>query len=77
MNSEKPYHCSAVYGAALHAVTVPFLMGQLSPATEAHTISGSMDVHELIQILTSQSRDNMVGIMDVAFPAPSLAGNLV
>lgn len=74
VNSEKPYHCSAVYGAALHAVTVPFLMGQLSPATEAHTISGSMDVHELIQILTSQSRDNMVGIMDIAFPAPSLAG---
>ncbi|KAF8406352.1 hypothetical protein HHK36_008439 [Tetracentron sinense] len=42
IDDEKPYHCSAVYAAAIHS--------------------------------TSQARQNMVGILDVAMPALSLTG---
>lgn len=75
VNDEKPYHCSAVYAAALHAVTRPFLIEQLGPTADSREISGSMDVNGLVQMLTSQARENMVAIMDVAMPAPSLTGN--
>ena len=75
VNDKNPYHCSAVYAAALHAVTRPFLIEQLGPTTDSREISGSMDVNGLIQMLTAQARENMVAVMDVAMPAPSLTGN--
>lgn len=75
IKDEKPYHCSAVYAAALHAVSLPFRMEQLGPAADSRDISGSMDVNGLVQMLAGQSRENKVAIMDVAMPAPSLTGS--
>lgn len=49
-------------------------MEQLGPAADSRDISGSMDVNGLVQMLTGQSRENKVAIMDVAMPAPSLTG---
>lgn len=49
-------------------------MEQFGPTADPHDISGSMDVNELVQMLAAQARENMVAIMDVAMPAPSLTG---
>ncbi|XP_024030194.1 protein misato homolog 1 [Morus notabilis] len=74
VKDEKPHHCSAVYAATLHSVSLPFRMEQLGPAADSRDISGSMDVNGLVQMLAGQSRENMVAIMDVAMPAPPLTG---
>ncbi|POO02742.1 Tubulin/FtsZ, GTPase domain containing protein [Trema orientale] len=74
IKDEKPYHCSAVYAATLHAISLPFRMEQFGPTAASRDISGSMDVNELVQMLAAQARENIVAIMDVAMPAPSLTG---
>ncbi|XP_062102108.1 uncharacterized protein LOC133811062 [Humulus lupulus] len=74
IKDEMPYHSSAVYAAALHSISLPFRMEQGGPTADPRDISGSMNVNELVQMLTAQARENMVTIMDVAMPAPSLTG---
>lgn len=74
VKDEKSHHCSAVYAATLHSVSLPFRMEQLGPAADSRDISGSMDVNGLVQMLAGQSRENMVAIIDVAMPAPPLTG---
>uniref|UniRef100_A0A5B7B082 Uncharacterized protein n=1 Tax=Davidia involucrata TaxID=16924 RepID=A0A5B7B082_DAVIN len=74
IEDEKPYHSSAVYASALHSISLPFRMEPLTPAAESCYVSGAVDVNGIIQMLAGQSRQNMVTILDVAMPAPSLTG---
>lgn len=74
IEDEKPYHCSAIYAAALHSISLPFRMGSLAPTTDLHYVSGAVDVNDVVQTLSGQSRRNKVAILDMAMPAPSLTG---
>ncbi|XP_030472248.1 uncharacterized protein LOC115690133 isoform X2 [Syzygium oleosum] len=74
IEDEKPYHCSAIYAAALHSISLPFRMGSLAPTADLHYVSGAVDVGDVVQILSGQSRRNKVAILDMAMPAPSLTG---
>jgi hypothetical protein len=76
IEDEKPYHCSAVYAAALHSISLPFRMEPLGPTADSCYVSGAVDIHGVVQILAGQARQNMVTILDVAMPAPSLTGNI-
>ncbi|KAG2724527.1 hypothetical protein I3843_01G020700 [Carya illinoinensis] len=74
MEDQKPYHCSAVYAAALHSISLPFRMEALGPSADSHNVSGAFDVDSVVQMLSGQGRKNMVAIMDVAMPAPFMTG---
>ncbi|KAI9169542.1 hypothetical protein LWI28_013815 [Acer negundo] len=74
IKDEKPYHCSAVYAAALHSTSTPFRMEPVEPSADSGDVSGAMDVNGLIQMLAGQARQNMVAILDVSMPAPALTG---
>lgn len=74
IEDERPYHCSAVYAAALHSISLPFRMGSLAPTADLHYVSGAVDVGDVVRILSGQSRRNKVAILDMAMPAPSLTG---
>lgn len=74
IKDENPYHCSAVYAAALHSTSLPFRMEPLGPTADSSDASGAVDVNGIIQMLAGQSRQNMVGILDVAMPGHSLTG---
>lgn len=76
IEDEKPYHCSAVYASALHTVSLPFRMEPLGPSADSCYVSGAVDIHGVVEILSGQARQNRVTILDVAMPAPSLAGNI-
>ncbi|KAK0573483.1 hypothetical protein LWI29_008642 [Acer saccharum] len=71
IKDEKPYHCSAVYAAALHSTSIPFRMEPVGPSADSGDVSGAMDVNGLIQMLAGQ---NMVAILAVSMPAPALTG---
>ncbi|XP_015576764.1 protein misato homolog 1 isoform X3 [Ricinus communis] len=73
IEDEKPYHCSAVYAAALHSISLPFRMESLGPAADSCYYSGAMNIYELVQMLTGQDRQNTATILDVAMPAPPLS----
>ncbi|XP_008241539.1 PREDICTED: protein misato homolog 1 [Prunus mume] len=75
INDEKPYHCSAAYAAALHSLSLPFRMEPLGPTADSSYASGAATVNEVVQILSGQTRQNMVAILDAAMPVPSLTGN--
>lgn len=74
IEDKRPYHCSAVYAAALHSISLPFRMGSLAPTADLHYVSGAVDVGDVVRILSGQSRRNKVAILDMAMPAPSLTG---
>lgn len=74
IKDEKPYHCSAVYAAALHSISLPFRMEPLGPTADLSYASGAVDVNGLIQMLAGQARQNMVAILDVSMPAPPMTG---
>ncbi|KAL4298954.1 hypothetical protein HN51_049666 [Arachis hypogaea] len=74
IEDEKHYHSSAVYAAALHSISLPFRMDPIGPTTPASSVSGAVDLHGVIQMLSGQGRQNMVSILDVAIPAPALFG---
>lgn len=76
LEDQKSYHCSAVYAAALHSITLPFRMETLVPATDSCYVSGAVDVYGLIQMLAGQARQNIVATLDAAMPAPPLTGIL-
>ncbi|KAK9285405.1 hypothetical protein L1049_024597 [Liquidambar formosana] len=52
-------------------------MELLGPTADSHYVSGAADVNGVIQMLAGQARQNMVAILDVAMPAPSLTGKVV
>ncbi|KAL5168473.1 Protein misato 1 [Glycine soja] len=70
----KHYHSSAVYAAALHSISLPFRMVPVGPTSDACSVSGAVDVHGVVQMLSGQGRQNMVSVLDVAMPAPALTG---
>ncbi|CAJ1929755.1 unnamed protein product [Sphenostylis stenocarpa] len=70
----KHFHSSAVYAAALHSISLPFRMFPVGPTADACSISGAVDIHGVVQILSGQGRQNMVSVLDVAMPAPALTG---
>lgn len=74
IEDEKHYHSSAVYAAALHSISLPFRMVPVGPTADACSVSGAVDFHGLIQMLSGQGRQNMVSILDVAMPTPALTG---
>ncbi|KAH7566528.1 hypothetical protein ACOSP7_023060 [Xanthoceras sorbifolium] len=74
IKDEKPYHCSAVYAAALHSTSIPFRVEPVGPSADSGDVSGAMEVNGLIQMLAGQARQNMVAILDVSMPAPALTG---
>ncbi|KAL3382007.1 hypothetical protein AABB24_001874 [Solanum stoloniferum] len=73
IKDEKPYHSSAVYASAMHSFTLPFRMKQSGPSAESLFTSGALDMYGTVQMLAGQMRQNMVTILDVAMPAPSLS----
>ncbi|CAB4317843.1 unnamed protein product [Prunus armeniaca] len=77
INDEKQYHCSAAYASTLHSLSLPFRMEPLGPTADSSYASGAATVNEVVQILSGQTRQNMVAILDAAMPAPSLTGNQV
>ncbi|XP_050371580.1 uncharacterized protein LOC126789467 [Argentina anserina] len=77
IKDEQHYHCSAVYAATLHSVSMPFRMEPLGPNANSTYSSGALTVNEVVQILSGQARQNMVAILDTAMPAPSLSGSQV
>ncbi|CAK9320371.1 unnamed protein product [Citrullus colocynthis] len=74
IDDQKPYHCSAVYAAALHSIGLPLRMEAHGPTTDSCYVSGAVHVNDMVQMLAGQGRQNMVTILDVAMPAPSLSG---
>lgn len=74
IDDEKHYHSSAVYAAALHSISLPFRMLPVGPTTDACSVSGAVDVHGVIQMLSGQGRQNMVSVLDVAMPTPAFSG---
>ncbi|XP_027361168.1 protein misato homolog 1 isoform X2 [Abrus precatorius] len=70
----KQYHSSAVYAAAIHSISLPFRMVPVGPTADACSVSGAVDVHGVVQMLSGQGRQNMVSVLDAAMPAPSLTG---
>lgn len=44
------------------------------PSTDSNYVVGAVDVNGLTHMLADQARQSMVAILDVAMPAPSLAG---
>ncbi|XP_072987777.1 uncharacterized protein [Typha latifolia] len=76
VKDEKLFHCSAVYAASIHSVSVPFRLKPLGPNTESAYATGALDIGELIHILAGQGRQNMVSIMDIAMPTPSLTDEI-
>ncbi|KAF1873311.1 hypothetical protein Lal_00027349, partial [Lupinus albus] len=74
IEDEKHYHSSAVYAAALHSISLPFRMLPVGPTTDACSVSGAVDVHGVIQMLSGQGRQNIVTVLDVAMPAHALNG---
>ncbi|XP_044499577.1 protein misato homolog 1-like isoform X2 [Mangifera indica] len=72
IEDEKPYHCSAVYAAALHSASLPLRMESVGPFADSCAVSGAVDVNEFVQMLAGQARQNMVSILDVSMPAPPL-----
>ncbi|KAK4739349.1 hypothetical protein R3W88_003046 [Solanum pinnatisectum] len=75
IKDEKPYHSSAVYASAMHSFTLPFRMKQSVPSAESLYTSGALDMYGTVQMLAGQMRQNMVTILDVAIPAPSLSAD--
>jgi len=73
VNDDKLYHCSAVYAAALHSLSLPYRMNLLGPTAVSNNISGALDVNGIVQIL-SGPRQNMVAILDSSVPAHCLTG---
>lgn len=51
-------------------------MKQSGPSAESICTSGALDMYGTVQMLAGQMRQNMVTILDVAMPAPSLSGML-
>lgn len=74
MDDKKPFHSSAVYAASIHSISIPFRMEMPGPAANSTCTSGAMDVGEIVHTLAGQSRQNMVTVLDVAMPPPSLTG---
>ncbi|XP_074308750.1 uncharacterized protein LOC141643471 isoform X2 [Silene latifolia] len=74
VNDAKPYHCSAVYAAALHSLSLPFRMDLPGPASISSGTYGALNINEIVQTLSGQNRQNMVTILDAAVPAPYLTG---
>ncbi|XP_031743901.1 protein misato homolog 1 isoform X2 [Cucumis sativus] len=72
IDDQKPYHCSAVYAAALHSIGLPFRMEAQGPTTDSCYVSGAVHVNDMVRMLAGQGRQNMVAILDVAMPAPTL-----
>ncbi|XP_050206826.1 uncharacterized protein LOC126656327 [Mercurialis annua] len=73
IEDEKPYHCSAVYAAAVHSLSLPFRMESMGPTADSSYFSGGMDIYELVHTLTTQGRQNMAITLDVAMPVHPLA----
>lgn len=74
IENEKPYHCSAVYAAALHSATLPYRMEPVGPTADSFDVSGAVDINGFVQMLAGQARQNTVAILDAAIPAPALNG---
>ncbi|KAK2640522.1 hypothetical protein Ddye_028317 [Dipteronia dyeriana] len=55
IKDEKPYHCSAVYGAALHSISIPFRMEPVGPSADSDDVSDAMEDNGLIQMLAGQA----------------------
>ncbi|CAM8912313.1 unnamed protein product [Rhodiola kirilowii] len=76
VNNEKAYHNSAVYAAALHAISLPFRFEEQGPSANSPCFSGAVDINGVIQMLACQGRQNMVATMDAAMPVASVNGKL-
>ncbi|GAB2303274.1 hypothetical protein Dimus_037269 [Dionaea muscipula] len=74
IDDQKSYHCSAVYAAALHSLSLPSRMQLFGPTANINFCSGGMDMNGLAQTLAGQSRQNTIAILDAAMPAPLLTG---
>ncbi|CAA6657781.1 unnamed protein product [Spirodela intermedia] len=77
VDDSKPFHCSAVYAASMHSISLPFRMDPLGPASNSSGhVSGAVDIAELAHMLSGQTWQNRVAILDAAMPAPALNGEL-
>ncbi|KAL9241552.1 hypothetical protein vseg_015654 [Gypsophila vaccaria] len=76
VNDGKPYHCSAVYAAALHSLSLPFRMDSPGPSATSSCTYGALDFNGIIQSLSGQLRQNTVATLDATMPAPCLTGNV-
>ncbi|CAA7393898.1 unnamed protein product [Spirodela intermedia] len=75
VDDSKPFHCSAVYAASMHSISLPFRMDPLGPASNSSGhVSGAVDIAELAHMLSGQTWQNRVAILDAAMPAPALNG---
>ncbi|KAG9440725.1 hypothetical protein H6P81_020890 [Aristolochia fimbriata] len=74
IEDEKPFHCSAVYAAALNSISLPFRMDAFGSSAASNYFSGAIDMGGLVYMLTDQARQNSVAILDVAMPSPPLTG---
>ncbi|KAK9705011.1 hypothetical protein RND81_07G026800 [Saponaria officinalis] len=74
VNDGKQYHCSAVYAAALHSLSLPFRMDLPGPSAISSCTYGALDVNNIVQTLSGQLRQNTVVMLDATMPAPCLTG---
>ncbi|KAL5999144.1 hypothetical protein ACLOJK_041846 [Asimina triloba] len=74
IDDAKPFHCSAVYAAALHSMSLPFRMELGGPTVDSNYVAGAIDIGEMVHMLADQARQNTVAILDAAIPAPPLTG---
>lgn len=44
------------------------------PTADSCYVSGAVHINDMVRMLSGQGRQNMVAILDVAMPAPSLCG---
>ncbi|KAK9705004.1 hypothetical protein RND81_07G026300 [Saponaria officinalis] len=76
VNDGKQYHCSAVYAAALHSLSLPFRMDLPGPSAISSCTYGALDVNGIVQTLSGQLRQNTVIMLDATMPAPCLTGKV-
>ncbi|KAL8028965.1 hypothetical protein ABFX02_14G197000 [Erythranthe guttata] len=72
LDDSKAYHSSAVYASAIHSISLPFRMQPIGPSAQLSNTCGELNINDLVKMLAGQGRQNMVTILDVAMPPPSL-----
>lgn len=52
-------------------------MQYLGRAVDSHDVSGAVNINDMVQMLSGNGRKNMVAILDISMPAPSLRGMIL
>lgn len=74
VNDSKLFHSSAVYAAAINAISLPFRMEVSGPTASPQVRGvGSSDIGSMVQHV-SCSQQKKVALMEASLPGPAIPG---